>query len=798
MCVKTRKAVSTYRCWTRIGRVRALRTVLLTFVAATTAYLAVLAVRPTARDAAPAALQWFGRPGSGPTIGIVALAIIALCVVSYRSGTTGGIGGVSLTIVLGLTAVNCLFGMASYWDCHDPAHPVFITAVMWTAQLIKGGTSDLNLASRICPAPIPVALDVARLSALGVIFLGVASVAVTLFRTQVDRVHARAARSVTVVVGVDEDSRSMVKAVAETLEPNSQLVLVSQNPAGPSAQESRRNGARVLPADLDTPRLMEAVPLWHKLHRLYLLDADASMNLARLNIIGQARSARGVGRRVPLIVRIDDPWYAVAWRAQQFGGSDARWAADAVGKYEVTARRLLDEISMRGGIGRILVCGASPLTLALCADVEQRRREHAFVGEDTIDTLPRITLVAESADEYRTDHLHRQQRLGLPQGGDHIDAVGEAPSLSVLARLAGDNGESDSCAVIFVDADPNFGAAIDPTIATRLAMRYPGMPVFAWNPKAAGAGGEQPGLEGLRTYRLTLDLPAGQAHDAWERAAMLIHERYRRAVGGSSPSRRPWAELDEFYRGSNRRQVRNALWLVEQIGGHTWGDQEADVSFTPSNSSSDPMEQLAAMGFDREAALAMARAELEDWCQYYRKGGWKYGRTRDDERKTHPNLTDWPTVEGDPELLRSALTSLVGTFSQLRELGYRSVPSWRRYRRTGVVTAEQRDEAWTWTSDSGHELRALPGDWVVEDDGTRWSVRDDIFRSTHEHVDGRCWRRTGFVSARRARPGEAVDTLEGTATSEADAWIVRGERGEQWPVSAEEFRRRYEGPVESN
>lgn len=777
---------------------RVLRTVLLSFVVATTAYLAVLAVHPAVRDGAPASLQWFGRPGSGLTIGIVAAAIIALCVVSYRSGPTGGIGGVSLTIVLGLTAMNCVLGMASYWDCHDRAHPVFITAVMWTAQLIKGGTSDLNLASRICPAPIPAALDVARLSALGVIFLGVASVAMTLFRTQVDRVRARAARSVTVVVGVDDDSRSMVKAVAETLEPNSQLVLVTQDPAGSIAQESRRNGARVLPADLDTPRLIEAVPLWHKLHRLYLLDADASTNLARLNVIGRARSTRGVGRRVPLIVRIDDPWYAVAWRAQQFGGSDARWAADAVGKYEVTARRLLDDITERGGIARVLVCGASPLTLALCADVEQRRREHAFVGEDTADTLPRITLVAESADEYRTDHLHRQHRLGLRQGSDHIDAVSEAPSLPVLARLAGDNAESDSCAVIFVDADPNFGAAIDPTIATRLAMRFSGMPVFAWNPKAAGAGGEQPGLEGLRTYRLTLDHPSGQAQDAWERAAMLIHERYRLAVGGSSPSRRRWAELDEFYRGSNRRQVRNALWLVEQIGGHTWGDQDTYATGTPSTASTDPLKQLAAMGFDREAALAMARAEHEDWCQYYRKAGWRYGATRDDERKTHPNLTDWPSVEGAPELLRSALTSLVGTFSQLRELGYRSVPTWRRYRRVGAVTAEQRDEAWTWTSGSGHEMRASPGDWVVEDDGARWSVRDDIFRATYEYVDGRSWRRTGFVSARQARPGETVATLEGTAAADTGAWIVRGERGEQWPVSADQFRRRYQGPVESS
>ena len=495
-------------------------------------------------------------------------------------------------------------------------------------------------------------------------------------------------------------------------------------------------------------------------------------------------------------MRIDDPWYATAWRAQQFGGSDARWAADAVGKYEVTARRLLDEITGSGRIARILVCGSSPLTLALCADLEQRRRERAFGAGDATDTLPHITLVAESAEEYRTDHLHRQQRLGMPSAGDDIDAASEAPSMSVLMRLVGDSSESASCAVIFVDADPNFGVPIDPTIATRLAMRFPDMPVFAWNPKAAGAGSEHPGLEGMRTYRLTMDLPAGQAHDAWERAAMLIHERYRRALGGSSPSRRPWAELDEFYRGSNRRQVRNALWLVEQIGGHTWGDQDDAVTGAPSKPSTDPLEQLVAMGFDREAALAMARAEHEDWCRYYRKAGWKYGRTRDDEHKTHPNLTDWQSVEGNPELLRSALTSLVGTFSQLRELGYRSVPTWRRYRRVGVVTAQQRDEAWTWTSESGHEMRAGSGDWVVEDDGARWSVRDDIFRATYEYVDGRSWRRTGFVSARPARPNETVDTLEGTAAADSGGWIVRGERGEFWPVSADEFRRRYEGPVE--
>lgn len=780
-----------------IDAVRVAQVALLVVVAVATAYLAVLAVDPAIRDATPHWLHWFGRPASGPTIAVVAVGIVATCVIAYRFN---GAGSVALTIVLGLTVMNCLLGMASYWNCHDAAHPMFITPLMWTAQLVKGSTSTLETNGGACPSPIPVALDIARMSAVGVILLGVASVAITLFHVQLDRIRARAARTVTAVVGVDDDSRSMVKAVAGTLEPHSQLVLVAGNADQPIVADCRKDGARVLAAALDAPESLGALPVWQKLDRLYLLHADPSTNIARLSAIGQARAARGSNRRIPLIMRIDDPWYAVAWRAQQAGGSDNRWAADAVGKYEVTARRLLDEIVERGGVNRILVCGTSPLTLALCADLEQRWREHEFCDGQAGDRVPVITVVADSAGEYATDHRHRQQRLGLRSGGEYVDAVSEAPSMATLTRLIGDAHRQGGCAVIFVDADPIFGNDIDPTISTRLAMRFPDVPIFAWNAKAAGAGGERQGIDGLRTYRLTMDLPAGHAHDAWERAAMLIHERYRLTVGGTSPARRPWAELDEFYRGSNRRQVRNALWLVEQIGGHTWNGLDGGGGVNqPKLMQSQPLEQLAAMGFDRSAALAMARAEHEDWCRYYKKAGWSWGQRRDHARRIHPNLTAWHTIESDPELLHSALTSLAATLSQLHELGYRSVPMWRLYRRVGTVSAEQRSHGWTWTSDSGHEMQAGPGDWMVRGDGDQtWSVRDDVFRATYQPAEDQRWRRIGFVCARPARDGEDVVTLEGTATAGVGAWIVRGQRGEQWPVSAEEFARRYEGPVDSD
>ena len=118
---------------------------------------------------------------------------------------------------------------------------------------------------------------------------------------------------------------------------------------------------------------------------------------------------------------------------------------------------------------------------------------------------------------------------------------------------------------------------------------------------------------------------------------------------------------------------------------------------------------------------------------------------------------------------------------------------WQQFRRTGTVIAEQRSDPWQWVTRSGETVQAAGGDWIVrENDGVEtWSVRDDIFRSRYEHIGGDTWRRHGVVMARPARGGEVVDTLEGRVTAAEGDWVVRGEQGEEWPVPADEFARRY-------
>jgi hypothetical protein len=304
----------------------------------------------------------------------------------------------------------------------------------------------------------------------------------------------------------------------------------------------------------------------------------------------------------------------------------------------------------------------------------------------------------------------------------------------------------------------------------------------------------------LRSYRLGIDLPAGQAHDNWERAAMLIHEKYVSSPDTErTPATVPWATLSPFYRESNRRQVRNALRTVEQVGGHTWntwGDAPDDLTPEVLNRL-EPLDRLQRLGFAEDAIYALAQAEFEDWSRYYRAAGWTLGPERDDVDKHHEKLVDsWADTFRDEKLRTAALRSLATTLTELRELGYRSKPKWRPYRRVGEVNARRRYRPWTWTTTSGDVMHAKAGDWDVRDDaGARWSVRNDVFRTSYRRVRGSRWAAKGVVFARQAQPGETIETLEGPSTTVVGDWVVMGDKGEQWATPDAKFTQRYTGPV---
>ena len=308
-------------------------------------YLAVLALWPWIGERLPWWLAWFGQPnpqGTRPGADnlwsiLLAAALIALAsVLSYRAHRPRRGSGVPVAVIVGLATVTAVLGLSAMFWCRDDQHPFLVTPLMWTAELVKGAVDERTLASGSpCPTTVPVALAVARLTGLAAVFLSLASVAIALLQAQVDRLRMRFDRSITAVVGVDDDARSMVDAVLGRLENHARLVVVAADADAQSLVDLRDSGARIVSADLDRPEVLAALPIWLHLERLYLLSPDPVANLQRLATISARMALVGSKSRLPLIVRIDDPWQAESWRARQFGDADNQWVADAVGKYEV-------------------------------------------------------------------------------------------------------------------------------------------------------------------------------------------------------------------------------------------------------------------------------------------------------------------------------------------------------------------------------------------------------------------------------------------------------------------------------
>jgi hypothetical protein len=171
-------------------------------------YLALLALWPKLSDSLPAALSWFGRPASAPTIGITLLVLTVACALNFQAPGLD-LKGVPVKVIAGLIATTLVLGLSAYGPCHDEKHPAFFSALASTFSLFRGFIrQDVHTGGGVCPMPTPVALEVARLSALATIFVGVVGAAVVLFRAQADRLRAGLARSVTAVVGLDDATAS--------------------------------------------------------------------------------------------------------------------------------------------------------------------------------------------------------------------------------------------------------------------------------------------------------------------------------------------------------------------------------------------------------------------------------------------------------------------------------------------------------------------------------------------------------------------------------------------------------------
>lgn len=96
-----------------------------------------------------------------------------------------------------------------------------------------------------------------------------------------------------------------------------------------------------------------------------------------------------------------------------------------------------------------------------------------------------------------------------------------------------------------------------------------------------------------------------------------------------------------------------------------------------------------------------------------------------------------------------------------------------------------------WSTRSGDELTASPGDLLLTDGDRVWSITPGEFELTYRPAEDGWFERTGEVDARPAVPGEVVVSMEGPAVAVSGDWVVRNDRGDEWLVPGPHFEQAY-------
>ena len=123
------------------------------------------------------------------------------------------------------------------------------------------------------------------------------------------------------------------------------------------------------------------------------------------------------------------------------------------------------------------------------------------------------------------------------------------------------------------------------------------------------------------------------------------HQAYRAMNPGDKPANRPWEDLDEEYRISNRRAVAHLYAKLFEAGFdiRSWLKDGRYWDELPVLAADEPL-------FRNEAERAMlAELEHERWIADRRMLGWAYGPTRNNTRKIHPDMLPFAKLSDETQ-----------------------------------------------------------------------------------------------------------------------------------------------------
>lgn len=727
-----------------------------------------------------------GDPGD-TTLLWAFFALTGLAIVAYARSRRGTTRAISLVATSAVAVVALVLGVASYWRCAGTA-ATFFTPLYWSLALFAGNESSPWGGTSGCPSAPPISIQIARLAAIMVTVSSGVGLALSLSRQQVDRITARVARGSVVVLGLQDDTSGLLRALRDRHGARTRIVVFDTQSSTKVRDTARAVRGLVLGASVDYDTLRNV--LMHRgriAAREVIVLGDQLADTVRLfdmikSVLAHHHSLPGTIPKV--IVQVDDLWAAHAWRREQIDPR-ASWVADAVSVYEETARFVVSHRTATEG-GTLVLLGASPLALAVLNEIAQRAHEVRAMRAATPNArstapLPaRVLLIGPGMDH--TLSAFKDFRRTIGWSGQHQVSVAvhsmTEPDVPTLQELL---DEVVDPVVAFVGGPDTPSTAL----ASRFAALSPGVAVLAWSSSSAGL--PERSVTG-QFYPFGLSVVGADGTpptDIWTRLTRTLHDIWgavdpQDSLERPPPGRLPWNEgLAQFYKDSNLRQLVGIIRNSAQ-----WRSWTAGLDGTPLTEFTD----------SEIAELAMA--EHTSWVAYYEQNGWVEGfrldregkKVQDPDNHRHPQLVPWDVLE--PQFRTLTEQQIRRVTDLLTQMGFSSGPRQvEEYQRMGLVTAVQRDEAWTWRY-NGRTMTAAPGDWAVTGpNGSTWSVGAAQFERVYVNKEGDTFAKVGRVTARPAIPGELVHSREGEEPAGKGDWVLTDEEGASWINDDETFKR---------
>lgn len=278
---------------------------------------------------------------------------------------------------------------------------------------------------------------------------------------------------------------------------------------------------------------------------------------------------------------------------------------------------------------------------------------------------PRITIVDPRADALREDLFQRCPELGLSADIRFLDpgAVDDPRHIPTEALLEAATDDPFTLAYVSVDSDTRALALARAFHALATRERWAMGPICVR--QAGGASLPRLPVTGAAAELLTFGANAdfadaiGLFDPDIDFIARLFHETYRRTARPGTPANRPWEELAEEYRESNRRLLVHlpAKLLTANVDLAAWLRTPLPAT---NEAGGIPLPDLAA---NPELMETLAELEHRRWMVDRRLSGWHYGPVRDNEARHHPDLIPYDqldeyTRELDRAIVREAWETL--------------------------------------------------------------------------------------------------------------------------------------------